>query len=129
MRMTTRRLGLVLLAVLLFSSMTSTSYGAGPTFAANGRISGTDLLYENLGVNKNGIAVVNIYNPSKRSVSFNVTFSFLNAKGQLLESFTLTGYARSNSRVSYVEDGIDYAGLKSAKSVKVLGRSGQTLSN
>lgn len=94
-----------------------------PQFETNGTISGTPLLYENLSINKNGIAAVNIYNPTNKGMTFSASFSFYSSKGAFLAVMTISGYAEKNSRSSHIEE-FDYGAIKTARSVKVLGRAG-----
>lgn len=95
-----------------------------PEFAVSGRINGTELLYENLSVNSHGIAAVTIHNPTGTGISFNATFSFLDGKGQYLGGFTISAFAHKGSQAAYFEN-IDYRQIRTAKSVKVLGRAGR----
>lgn len=97
-----------------------------PEFASSGRISGTELVYENLAINSKGIAVVTIHNPTSTGVSFSATFSFFNSKGKHLDSFTVSGFAHRNSSSTHAEE-VTYSNIRTAKSVKVLGRAGRTV--
>lgn len=119
----------IMLCLFFAASATAAKKSSVPEFAANGKISGTEMMYENLAVNSNGIAVVTLFNPSGTSTSFRATFSFLDAKGGFLGSFTISGFAHKNSRVTYVDDTIDYSKIRRARSVKVLGRSGRVIDN
>ncbi len=119
---------LLVCAVLFLAPLAAceaASKNSGPEFKQSGAISGTPLQYQNLAVNKHGIAAVTIYNPTTTGVSFSATFSFYDGKGKYLGGFTVSGFSARNTRASYVEE-IDYKAIRRAASVKVLGRSGRT---
>lgn len=114
-----------MLCVMCAGSATEAAKKSKPVYEMSGRISGTELQYENLVMNENDVAVVTIHNPTGTGISFNVTFSFFDAKGNFLDSFTVSGFAPNNSRATHVEE-IVYQNIRTAKSVKVLGRAGRT---
>jgi hypothetical protein len=97
-----------------------------PEYEPNGTVSGTPLLYQNLVVNKYGIATVTIYNPTSSGISFSANFTFYDSKGQYLAGFSVSGFATRNTRAAHIEE-IDYKKIRKAASVKVLGRSGRTV--
>ena len=93
-----------------------------PSYRTSGSIGGTDLLFRDLTITKQGSSVM-ILNPSRRGIFFNANFAFFDAKDQFLTGFTLEGYAAINNknRVDFYFN--DFKKLKKAKSLKVIGRT------
>lgn len=119
---------LLVCAVMLLAlsaACEAASKNAEPEYEQNGTISGTPLLYQNLVVNKHGVAAVTIYNPTTTGVSFSANFSFYDSKGKYLAGFSVSGFASRSTRSTHIEE-IDYKKIRKATSVKVLGRSGRT---
>ncbi len=119
---------LIICAALLlvsFSACEAASKKSEPEFRQSGAISGTPLLYQNLAVNKHGIAAVTIHNPTATGVSFSANFSFYDSKGRYLTGFSVSGFSAHRTHSSHFEE-IDYKLIRKAASVKVLGRSGRT---
>lgn len=117
-------LAITIMLTLAAASLASAKAQSTPEFAASGRISGTDLTYSGLAVNKNGVLVVTISNPTGRGISFRANFVFYDSKGNLLDGISISGFAHKNSSTTHAES-IDYGAVKKAKSVKVLGRAGR----
>lgn len=94
---------------------------SSPPYRTSGSIGGTDLLFRDLTITKQGSHVM-IVNPGRRGTFFSANFAFFNAKNQFLTGFTLEGYAAINNknRVSFHFG--DYKKLKKAVDLKVIGR-------
>lgn len=115
----------IICAIIAMGSLDpAESKSSKPNYQESGKISGTELEYSGLSINKNGIAVVTIDNPSSRPVTFSATFSFYNSKGGYLTSFTVSGHLRSKTRSTFVEEEVDYKSFAKCASMKVLGRAG-----
>jgi hypothetical protein len=100
--------------------------GSGlPPYRANGVIPGTDLKYEKLFIDGEGIVTITIVNPLGNGVSFTSNFSFYNSKGEYLTGFTVSDFARASWKQEYSFELDDYKAFRRASSMKVLGRSGR----
>ena len=110
--------------VLLLISAIAADSGL-PPYRSSGKISGTSLLYENLYIDKQGNVAITITNPERTGEKFAANFSFYTDKGVYLTGFALEGFAGRVSRTSYELKMENYAKLKRAAYMKVLGRSGR----
>ena len=93
-----------------------------PSYRTSGSIGGTDLLFRDLTITKQGSSVM-IINPSRRGIFFNANFAFFDAKDQFLTGFTLEGYAAINNKNRVLFSFNDFKKLRKAKSLKVIGRT------
>lgn len=102
---------------------------AKPTYATSGLIPGTQLTYENLAVNKHGIASLTIHNPASTGVSFSANFTFYDSKGGAVAAFSLSGFATARTRNGHMVQMKNYNDktFKKTTSLKVLGRSGRSV--
>ncbi|MDR3165834.1 MAG: hypothetical protein LBU13_09690 [Synergistaceae bacterium] len=96
-----------------------------PPYRPSGVISGTDLKYEKLFIDDDGVVSITILNPKNTGVSFVSNFSFYNGKNEYLTGFTVEGFSRANGRATYTLELDNFAAYKKAAVMKVLGRSGR----
>ncbi|MDR2780585.1 MAG: hypothetical protein LBB28_05620 [Synergistaceae bacterium] len=100
--------------------------GSGlPPYRASGVIPGTDLTYDKLFIDDQGVVTITIVNPIAKGVSFTSNFSFYNSKGEYLTGFTISDFAQASRRQEYSFELDDYKAFRKASSMKVLGRSGR----
>ena len=92
-----------------------------PPYRTSGSIGGTDLLFRELIITKQGSSVM-IVNPGRRGTFFNANFAFFDAKNQFLTGFTLEGYAAINNKNRVVFSFNDFKKLRKATDLKVIGR-------
>jgi hypothetical protein len=117
---------LLLLAFLLCGiSEGKTKKPKLPPYRPSGVISGTDLKYEKLFIDGDGVVSITILNPKNVGVSFVSNFSVYNGKNEYLTGFTVEGFSQANGRATYTLELDDFAAYKKAVAMKVLGRSGR----
>ncbi len=90
-------------------------------YRTSGSIGGTDLLFRELTITKQGASVM-IINPGRRGTFFNANFAFFDAKNQFLTGFTLEGYAAINNKNLVTFPFNDLKKLRKATDLKVIGR-------
>jgi hypothetical protein len=96
-----------------------------PPYRPNGAISGTDLTYERLTINEEGVMNILIVNPKPHGVSFTSNFSFYGNSGGYVTGFTLSGFVPASGKVGYSLELEEYKKLQKASSMRVLGRAGR----
>jgi hypothetical protein len=96
-----------------------------PPYRPSGVIPGTDLKYEKLFIDGDGVVSVTILNSKNTGVSFVSNFSFYNGKNEYLTGFVVEGFSRANGRATYTLELDDFTAYKKAAVMRVLGRSGR----
>jgi hypothetical protein len=96
-----------------------------PPYRPSGVIPGTDLKYEKLFIDGEGMVTITIDNPRTSGVSFTSNFSFFNSRGEYLTGFTISDFAHANRKQEYSFEIDDYKAFRRASGMKVLGRSGR----
>jgi hypothetical protein len=126
-----RFLAVLILAAAITALVTSCPAGAEtkgsglPPYRTSGVIPGTDLTYEKLFIDDQGVVSITIVNPRGSGVSFTSNFSFYNSKGEYLTGFTVSDFAQANRKHEYSFELDDYKAFRRASGMKVLGRSGR----